>query len=484
MVLSRGDILNGQFEILDEIARGNMGIVYRARQLSLGREVAVKVMNATLQHDSTAAERFRREAEVLRQLRHPNIITIFDMGIANGGDLYFAMELLQGLDLKRLLRQRGPSEDLARWVLHEASKGLQAAHAQGVIHRDLKPGNLYVDLVGRMATLKILDFGIAKLSSSVAVNLTATNGVVGTPAYMSPEQAGGLNTFGAPSDLYSLGVVAYECLTGEIPFTGDQPFSVLLKHIRAPPPPLDPHVAAGRITPDTADIVSRLLQKEPTDRFASAQALCDAVETTGSIRPPSTDARTDDTQVDSTPRDASPAAVTRPTTAAGDTPAPVSRESKIAHVPRRSLKGVAPLVWPALAILSVAALVMGGLMIRPKAPPQSTPAKHKNQASSQRSTKRKTARQATPKRHPPKVAPGTARPTLLLVKSLPEQLTVEVDGTIRGQSPAWIEVKPGPHTVVLLDGRKRVFEKKVTLSAEDVELVDVDLRASAKPKDE
>jgi eukaryotic-like serine/threonine-protein kinase len=202
----------GKYELIDQLGSGSMGIVYRARDKTLDREVALKVLRPESQLDPEIAERFRREARACAHLHHPNIVTVYDLGEAEGGVTYIAMELLDGMDWRTAVKQQ-LQLPMARKIgmAAEVCEGLGHAHANGIVHRDIKPGNLFLHL--RKHT-KILDFGIARLMTSV---LTRTGRILGTPNYMAPEQITG-EKCDSRSDLFSAALVSFEFLTGSHPF--------------------------------------------------------------------------------------------------------------------------------------------------------------------------------------------------------------------------------------------------------------------------
>jgi eukaryotic-like serine/threonine-protein kinase len=247
------------------IATGGMGEVWRATDVVLGREVAVKLLKAEYADDPSFRSRFQTEARNAAALHHPNVAAIFDFGErSDDGDPprpYLVMELVPGEPLSNLLRGGQPMPpDTAAHLLAQAADGLAAAHDLGIVHRDIKPANL---LITPDRTVKITDFGIARAADAVA--LTRTGQVLGTPQYLSPEQAEGRPaTFS--SDIYSLGVVLYECLAGRRPFTGDSPVAIALAHLRQDPPPLSEDVPAPlRRAVETA------LAKDPSRRFGSVR---------------------------------------------------------------------------------------------------------------------------------------------------------------------------------------------------------------------
>ncbi|WP_084962671.1 serine/threonine-protein kinase [Thermoactinospora rubra] len=253
--------LGGRYLLLSRIARGGMGEVWRARDELLGREVAVKLLH---KHDASFVARFRNEARITAGLADPGIAQVYDYGEQD--DLAFlVMELVHGESLSAILARNpvlGPEVTLD--VLHQTARALHTAHAAGVIHRDIKPGNLLVTPEG---TIKITDFGIARAMEAAPVTQTGT--VLGTAQYVSPEQAQGLPLTPA-TDLYSLGVVAYECLAGRPPFTGDTQVAIALRHLNEQPPPLGVDVPAP-----VRELVMRLLSKDPGRRPATAMELAD-----------------------------------------------------------------------------------------------------------------------------------------------------------------------------------------------------------------
>jgi serine/threonine protein kinase len=261
--------LNEEYEILEELGRGGMAIVFRAREKQLEREVAVKVLPFSLAFDKEFVERFQREARTAAKLEHPNIIPIYRVG-RSGRVIYFIMKLLRGKPLSTQLGARGalPPSDIRR-VLGEVARALAYAHRSGIVHRDIKPDNIMFDEHGQAV---VTDFGIAK--AGTGGKLTGTGMAIGTPHYMSPEQARAQALDGR-SDLYSLGVVAYQCLTGTVPFDGEDSFSIGYKHImeEIPVPPLD--TAEKR---DLFEVVKKMMAKQPEERFQDADALLAVLE--------------------------------------------------------------------------------------------------------------------------------------------------------------------------------------------------------------
>ena len=258
----------GKYEIIATIGRGSMGEVYRARDTVIDREVALKTMSPALSAIDELRQRFQREAQSAGSLNHANIVTVFDFG-EDRGQAYLAMELLEGRDLKELIRCQEPLPLSARLALMEQiCDGLAFAHARHIIHRDLKPANIHVLPGGHV---KIMDFGLARLSSS---NMTRAGVLLGTPHYMSPEQVRGEKA-DARSDVFSLGIVFYELMAYRKPFDGDSMHAVMLQIVNVEPPPLCE--AAPGIPARLARILDLALAKDPARRFRDAGELREAL---------------------------------------------------------------------------------------------------------------------------------------------------------------------------------------------------------------
>ncbi len=266
--------LKDEYEILDELGRGGMAIVFKAREKQLERDVAIKVLPFSLAFDKEFVERFQREARTSAKLEHPSIIPIYRVG-KSGRVIYFVMKFLRGKPLSSVLAARGtlPPPEI-RQILVQVARALAYAHKSGIVHRDIKPDNIMFDEHGLAV---VTDFGIAKAAS--VGKLTGTGMSIGTPHYMSPEQARAQALDGR-SDIYSLGVVAYQCLTGRVPFDGEDSFSIGYKHImeEIPTPPLetyDQHTVF--------EIVRKMMAKSPDERFQSADDLVQALEAGGGL---------------------------------------------------------------------------------------------------------------------------------------------------------------------------------------------------------
>ena len=264
-------VLDGRYELIERIASGGMGEVWRGADQILGRPVAIKLLAAAHASDEQFRARFRAEARYAAGLSHPGIARVFDYGETSPlGGPYLVMELVNGEPLSTILEREGRlPADVTMDIVAQAARALDVAHQAGIVHRDIKPGNLLITADG---TTKITDFGIAKARASRDANLTATGIVMGTALYVSPEQATGATVTGA-SDIYSLGVVAFECLAGQPPFIAEQPLAIAIMHKHDPVPPLPPDVPRP-----VADLVFAMLAKDPEDRPDSARHVADRAQ--------------------------------------------------------------------------------------------------------------------------------------------------------------------------------------------------------------
>src|SRR6185295_10940192 len=267
----------GKYKLLRELGRGGMGVVYEALDTQLNRKVALKLMlsnpNADPKERALEEERFVQEAQLSAKLKHPNIVTVYEAGLLDGRQ-FLAMEMIEGQafnDWRKTVTIRQQIQTLA-----DVASAVHHAHEQGILHRDLKPRNILVSSAGHAY---VTDFGLAKsLGKNVHQSLTGSGAVVGTPAYMSPEQAQGLDRVDWRTDIYSLGVILYECMTGRTPFTGESPIEILMKVVKDPVvPPLqlvDAGVALG-LDKGIENICLKALAKKDRDRYVTAQALAD-----------------------------------------------------------------------------------------------------------------------------------------------------------------------------------------------------------------
>ena len=340
-------LFDGRYRIVRKLGMGGMANVYLAEDEVLGRRVAIKILNDRHAGDDQFVERFRREAKNAASLSHPNIVSIYDRGEAEG-TYYIAMEYLDGRSLKELIVARGPAPihlavDYARQIL----AALRFAHRHGIVHRDIKPHNVLVDGEGR---LKVTDFGIARAGAS---QMTEAGSIIGTAQYLSPEQAKGASV-DQTSDLYSVGVVLYELLTGVVPFSGETPVEIAMKHLSTVPEP--PSAKRADVPRDLDMVVMRALAKDPSERYQSAEEM-DAdlrrVNRGVAISPVTEEAAT---AIISRP----PAEVTAITSHAPRPPAPYAPPAAYYDYdepPRRA-------IWPwIVALLFVSAALVGGYFL-------------------------------------------------------------------------------------------------------------------------
>jgi serine/threonine-protein kinase len=270
-------VLGGKYQLLRLLGEGGMGKVFEARHLQIGRRVAVKFLRAEFARRPEVAKRFENEARAAGSLSHENIAVVHDFGLADDGSQYLVMELLQGQDCASLLRSAGPlSPGRAVDLVMQACRGLAVAHRHNIVHRDLKPPNLFVCQRGDGSDLvKILDFGVAKLRFDHGGSATAEGQPIGTAHYMAPEQARGERSVDQRADIYALGIMLYEFLTGRLPFEATTPMAVLYRALHEEPPPLEslrPGVDAALIA-----VVKRAMARDPALRFSSAVALLEAL---------------------------------------------------------------------------------------------------------------------------------------------------------------------------------------------------------------
>jgi eukaryotic-like serine/threonine-protein kinase len=327
-------LLSDRYRLEATLGEGGMARVFKGTDQVLGRPVAVKVLADRYAGDDRFVTRFRREASAAAGLNHPNIVSVFDTG-DDGRDHYIVMEFVEGETLAHRLRREGALDpDLAGRIAEEVATALQAAHDRGLVHRDVKPGNVMIDPEGR---IKVMDFGIARAAADDT--LTQTGAVLGTAAYLSPEQARG-DRVDARSDLYSLGCVLYEMLGGRPPFTGESPVSIAYRHVNdAPDPPSAHHPG---VPPELEAVVMRALEKDPERRYGTADELRAAVAAARGAGVPTAPmaAPGGDTQV--MPVAAPPVTV----------PPPPDRRAVRSGLPR----------WLPLALVAAAVLALAGIL--------------------------------------------------------------------------------------------------------------------------
>ncbi len=327
----------GPYRIINQIGRGGMATVYKAYQSSVDRYVAVKVLPSQLAESREFAARFQQEARIIAKLEHPHILPVFDYGESDGV-AYFVMRYLEAGTLKDRMEAGRPLplEEIDK-LFTQLAEALSYAHGRGVVHRDLKPANALIDSHGNVF---LTDFGIAKLLESASPRLTQTDAIMGTPAYISPEQAQG-QPVDQRSDIYSLGIILYEMVTGSVPFVAETPLAVLFKHISDPLPP--PSVVKPDIRPAIEKVILKALAKDPRDRFDTAAEFVAAWE------------RALETVEDVAESETVPP----PRTATGDQPPP-----KAAPVNKAAPRAGIPPVWIAGCLVAACALFgLGGVAL-------------------------------------------------------------------------------------------------------------------------
>jgi serine/threonine-protein kinase len=284
-----GQILAGKYRIEERLSEGGMGTVYRGTHVLMDKTVAIKVLRLSLAADEKIVARFSREARAASRISHPHALSVTDFGEAENGVVFLVMEYLSGHTLKEIIRQEGPMPlPRAVEILRQVGGALDAAHGQGVVHRDLKSDNIMLLSSSGTDYAKVLDFGIAKIKEPEGEynpGLTAPDLVIGTPQYMSPEQCSQSPDIDARSDIYSLGVILYEMLVGHVPFTGGSPTAIMLKHLQEPAPSLldergDVPEAVGRV-------VARAMEKRPEDRYQTVGELVEDFTIAAGMEPAS-----------------------------------------------------------------------------------------------------------------------------------------------------------------------------------------------------
>ena len=294
-MVQQGQVLGGRYRLVEPLGEGGMGSVWVAENLAIkGAEVALKVMHGAFGHDATIVRRFRTEAEATVRIGHPGIVRVFDFGELEDGTPYLVMERLQGESLADRLEREGalaPREAVE--VLCAVLDALEAAHDKDILHRDLKPENIFLTREGERVVPKILDFGVSKILGSDAerVKLTRTGALVGTPAYMAPEQAMGEEAVDTRADLWAMGVILYELVSSRLPYEGQNYNAMLVQIVTGRPKPVTEHVPS--LDPGLVAIIERAMARSPRQRYPSARAMREAMEAwlrtdpaTRSLHPP------------------------------------------------------------------------------------------------------------------------------------------------------------------------------------------------------
>ena len=279
-----GTLLAGRYQVIRRIGEGGMGLVYQGRHQDIDKPVAIKVLRDDLSRRPDVVARFRQEAKSASRIGHENIVDVSDFGETRYGSSYFVMEFLEGEDLANVLgREVTVDAERSCWIVLQCCRALGAAHSKQIVHRDIKPENIFlIDRDGAKDFVKIVDFGIAKMGDietegEPGRKLTKTGMIFGTPEYMSPEQAAGKD-LDHRVDVYALGVILYECLTGRVPFVGDTFMGVLTQHLFSDPPPIIEMNPKAQVSAELELVIAKALAKEPDRRYQDTAELAEAIE--------------------------------------------------------------------------------------------------------------------------------------------------------------------------------------------------------------
>jgi len=274
-----GGLVDERYKVLEAMASGSMGVVYKAERVPVGKLVAIKFLHAPFANDAEFLARFERETRVMSKLTHPNCVSVVDFGVWDGAP-YLVMEYVSGTTLRALIDNGALPPKRALTLVRQISAGLAHAHAQGVVHRDVKPANIMIsEEIGTGDHARILDFGLARLRGAVGRDATQSNVVVGTPNYMAPEQTVGGGSIDARTDIYAVGVVLFEMICGDRPFQADDTLALLGMHRAAPIPQLTDRMERDvQLPPGLQEVVEKAMAKSPGDRFQSAIELAEAID--------------------------------------------------------------------------------------------------------------------------------------------------------------------------------------------------------------
>ncbi|HSK03954.1 MAG TPA: serine/threonine-protein kinase, partial [Kofleriaceae bacterium] len=274
-----GSLVDERYRIIDAMASGSMGAVYKAERVPVGKLVAIKFLHATYANDSEFLARFERETRVMSKLAHPNCVSVVDFGVWDGTP-YLVMEYVGGRTLRKIIDGGALPAVRALAIARQIAAGLAHAHAQGITHRDVKPANIMIsEEIGTGEHVRILDFGLARLRGAGGRDATQSNVVVGTPNYMAPEQTVGGGTIDARTDIYAVGIVMFEMVVGERPFQAEDTLALLGMHRAAPIPRIEDRVREGTELPEgLQDVIEKAMAKSPEDRYQSAIELAEAID--------------------------------------------------------------------------------------------------------------------------------------------------------------------------------------------------------------
>jgi serine/threonine-protein kinase len=519
--LTQGTIVDGRYELRQTLGRGGMGIVYRAFDRTLEEEIALKILRPDVASVADLTKRFQSEIKLARRVRHRNVCGIYEYG-EDGPIHYIAMELVAGQDLKRQLQAHGPLPPAEAWdVAVQIAEGLDAIHHADVVHRDLKSHNIMRDARG---VVRVMDFGIAKALGMASGGATVTGQIIGTPEYMSPEQARG-DQIDFRSDIYALGIVVFEIFTGSVPFRGETPIATLFKHIQDPPP-LEGRGIPARLAP----ILKRALAKDPGDRYESARAMASALregfekeKALGSeptavfaiptvVASPGTEVPPEDTSISPPTQVAAPPRRTTPRPSRPTPPPAPPRASRTplligAVVIGAALVGAALLVLrpgssvspspepaPPVSIAGPASLSPAPPIVEAlpaSLPPDTQPSARPSPTVTPRPSPALVARTEravsptpvgstiVPAVRPPAATPATGT---VRIRVLP-WADVEVDGELKGTTPLRpLALGAGNHILRFRHPDFRPLIKRITVRADETLTVEVDLGRDAFPR--
>jgi predicted Ser/Thr protein kinase len=502
-VVRQGTVIASRYEILSELGSGGMGVVYKAHDRVLDETVAIKTLRADLTTTTGAAQRFRSEIKLARKVTHRNVCRIHEYG-EDGGLRFICMEYVDGVDLKHILRASGGfSTEKALEIALQVAYGLEAIHEAGIIHRDLKTPNIIQD--GR-GIVRLMDFGIAKELGAGATAATGTGLIVGTPEYMSPEQARG-EPVDLRADIYALGIVIFEIFTGRVPFKGDTPMATILKHINDPPPIFEE--AAAAVPPAIRPVLARALAKSPDERYPSARAMAEAilaVRGTGAGSVPTRIGPGPDAGATPTRSAAAPTLPAQESAAPTVAAVPATR---VERAPARRPRGLA--AWAVLGGAAGILLAVGGaLLLRSDPAPAPEPTPSRASSPTAIALASPTPSPEPIRTLPPPVAvertrvPMTAAPRTPVVPTpaLPPATTlaaspgggflqlvvlpwaeVSVDGREVGRvSSQKLPLGPGAHTVRLVHPDYQPLQRKVTILAGETLKLVIEMPEDAVPR--
>lgn len=454
-----GQVLAGRFRVIEQLGQGGMGTVYVAEHLYLQRRVALKLLRPEITTSEDAVARFQREALAASTIGHENIVHIEDCGHLPDGQVYLTMELLEGLPLNELLSQGPlPTVDVTE-IAVQVCHALGAAHAKGIIHRDMKSDNVFV--LEQERRVKILDFGIAKVGGPNAhTNLTQTGAVFGTPNYMSPEQALGRQV-DHRADIYSVGVLLYEMLTGTVPYVADSFMGVLTQHVTESPEPPSERAPDREIHPEIERIVLRAMAKKPDDRFADMREMTEAlVAVRGELSSKPSPSFLNVSRI-------APPALVDPSGAhqLSRTPVTATAGELVEAAPLRASRSRAPLFAAgALAIALAGAAGVWSLMRAQDDPQQTAASKVQTEPAAQPTAVREEVATEPPAPRAPAADPEADK-LELLVASVPPRALIFRGGKRVGETPEDVRVQRGKHVKLVL--RKTGYrDKAVEVSPE------------------